>query len=87
VTTSISEWTRFEEEGQHMNDPLINAGTADGFKAGVHLGLFGLAVTCLAYNAMAYIQRKEGHLLRNGLVYAALSVYEVIQIEAHMRKP
>ena len=61
-------------------------GEAEGFKAGVHLGLFGLAVACLGYNLMAWGERKDRHLLRNVAVYGALTVYEYHQITSHVKE-
>lgn len=62
---------------------LVQPGEAEGFKAGVHLGLFGLAVACLGYNVMAWGERRQSHLLRNVVVYGALAVYEGYQIKRH----
>lgn len=56
---------------------------SEGFKASIHLGLFSLAITCLAYNAMSYGQRREVHLLRNIIAYGGLSVYEILQMQRH----
>jgi len=56
---------------------------SEKFKASVHLGLFSLAVTCLAYNAMTYGQRREAHLLRNVLTYTGFAIYEVLQMSRH----
>lgn len=66
-----------------MDDCLLNAGEAEKFKAAVHLGIFGLAVTCCSYNLMAWGQRRQRHLLSNTLVYAGLSVYEAVQMNRH----
>ena len=68
-----------------MPDPLLTAGHADRFKAGVHLGLFGLAIACLGYNAMAYGQRRERHLLTNTVLYGVLALYEVHQMNEHWK--
>lgn len=72
-----------------MEDELLNCGQGEGFKAGIHLGLFSLAVTCLAYNSLAWGQRgnwserKEMHLLTSVAVYTALGTYEFIQMKRH----
>lgn len=62
----------------------MNPGEAELFKGSIHLGMFGLAVTCLAYNAMAYSLRKQQHLLTNAVVYAGLSWFEARQIQRHL---
>lgn len=61
----------------------LKADGSEAFKASVHLGLFSLAITCLAYNAMSYGQRRETHLLRNAIAYGGLAVYEVLQMARH----
>ena len=72
-----------------MEDELMNCGSAEAFKAVVHLGLFSMAITCLAYNSMAWSQRgnwsekKEMHLLTSMATYTALSAYEFIQMKRH----
>lgn len=68
-----------------MTDDLCVSGNAELFKASVHLSLFGLVVTCLEYNMMAYSQRREGHLLRNIVIYGGLAFYEGAQIVHHLR--
>jgi len=66
-----------------MADELMNCGQAEGPKAVVHLGLFALTITCLAYNAIAWDQRREKHLLTAVSVYSALATYEFIQMRRH----
>lgn len=62
----------------------LQPGEAEPFKAGVHLGLFGLAVACVGYNLMAWTERRERHLLQNVAVYGALTLYEYQQIRSHV---
>lgn len=69
----------------HPIDECFEEGVGEGFKAGIHLGLFGLAVACLAYNTLAFTQRREKHLARNIGVYSFLAWYEAEQIRAHLR--
>jgi hypothetical protein len=68
-----------------MSDPLLNHGDAEEFKAAIHLGVFGLAIACLGYNAMAYGQRRQNHLLSNCVAYAGLAAFEVYQMNRHWR--
>ncbi len=68
-----------------MRDPLLDGGEAEIFKGLIHLGLFGLGVTCAAYNLMAWAQRRETHLLKNVIVYGALVLYEGAQIRRHLQ--
>lgn len=67
-----------------MRDPLCESGEAEMFKGLIHLSLFGLAVTCTSYNAMAWGQRRQWHLAQNVLVYGALAAYEAAQIRRHL---
>lgn len=66
-----------------MKDQLIEAGTAEKYKAGCHLLLFGIAAVCAAYNGLALSQRHERHLLTNTILYSALSVFEISQLARH----
>lgn len=66
-------------------DPLANPGGAEGFKAGVHFGMFALAAMFFGYNLMAASQRRDLHLKINVAVYAGLMLYEKNQIENHLR--
>lgn len=66
-------------------DRLANEGEAELFKGGVHLTLFGFAMMCLAYNAMAFSQRRhDWRLAMNAAVYGALVAFEVQQIQRHL---
>ncbi len=66
-------------------EPALCSGSGEEFKAAIHLGIFGLVVTCLAYNALAYSQRKERHLLANVVVYTGLVAFEVYQMDRHWK--
>lgn len=68
-------------------DRLLERGGAESFKCGVHLALFGLAVACLGYNAMAWSQRRQSHLGRNIVIYTALAAYEAVQTLHHQDCP
>lgn len=66
---------------------LVERGTAEGFKCGVHLALFGLAVAALGYNAMAWSERRQFHLARNVVVYASFAAYEAVMTMHHRECP
>ena len=66
-----------------MADEFLERGCGEGFKCGVHLALFGLAVTAGLYNAMAWQQRRKAHLARNVAIYGALAAYEAVQTVHH----
>lgn len=65
-------------------DVLLMPGTAEVFKGGVHLCLFGLIVMAAGYSAMAWGQRRERHLAVNVGVYAALAIFEFKQLARHL---
>jgi len=64
-------------------DPVFCAKQQEEFKLGVHLGLFGLAMTCGLYNLGAYIARRETHLALNVGIYGGVVAWEVDQIRRH----
>jgi hypothetical protein len=62
---------------------LFYPGNHESVKYAVHGGLFALASVCVAYNLGAYILRRERHLARNVVIYAALAGVELAQMERH----
>jgi len=64
-------------------DPVFCIQQQEGFKCGVHLGLFGLAMTCLLYNLGAFLGRRETHLAMNIGIYGGLAAWEADQIRRH----
>jgi hypothetical protein len=68
-----------------MTDKLLDHDHANDFKTVIHLAVFGLSATCFFYNLMAWLQRREGHLLRNTVAYGAITVFEGEQIRGHMQ--
>ena len=65
-------------------DVLCESGEAEEFKLLVHLGVFGLAVACAAYNGMAFGQRRTRHLFVNALVYLGIAACEKRQMQRHL---
>jgi hypothetical protein len=59
-------------------------GTGEPIKAGIHGSILGLALLCFGYNAIAYCFRKEPHLVRNTIIYGALSALETVQLKKHL---
>ena len=64
-------------------DPMFCAKQQEEFKLGVHLALFGLAVTCGLYNMGAWVSRREAHLALNVFLYGGVVAWEVDQIRRH----
>ena len=61
----------------------LRAGELEPVKLGVHAVLGALAAVCTAYNAAAFIYRREPHLAVNAVAYALLTALETQQIERH----
>ena len=66
-----------------MQLSILEAGSQEGFKAVVH----GLALSLVglmgAYNAAAWLQRRQPHLAFNTIVYAALVYFEYQHVCHH----
>lgn len=63
---------------------ITQPGRSETFKAGVHLGLFGLAAICLAYNLAAASERPSRHLAFNVAVYGGLVFLEGYHVIGHV---
>lgn len=64
--------------------PITTPGQSETFKAGVHLALFGLAVTAGAYNLAALQARPSRQLAVNAVIYGALAWFEARNVLGHM---
>jgi len=67
-----------------MQLDVLKPGASEGLKAGVHATAFGLAVVMGAYNAAAWLRRREPHLAINAVLYAALMAWEQKQVAHHL---
>jgi hypothetical protein len=66
-------------------DPVFAEGE-DVYKAGVHLGLFGLAIAAALYNAGVLLSRAwTWRHAANVLVYGSLAIWEASAIAGHLR--
>jgi hypothetical protein len=61
----------------------LQAGELEEVKAGVHVVLGVLAAVCTAYNAAAWLYRRESHLAVNAVAYGLLTALEVAQVDRH----
>ena len=68
----------------HMQLDVLKQGTSEGLKAGVHATALGLAVVMGAYNAAAWMRRREPHLAVNAVLYAVLMAWEQKQVARHL---
>ena len=67
-----------------MQLDVLNPGTSESLKAGVHATALGLAVVMGLYNAAAWLRRREPHLGVNAVLYAALMAWEQKQVAHHL---
>ena len=62
---------------------LLNCGNCEELKLGVHGTALALAAVMCAYNAAAWLLRREKHLAINTALYSALSAWEVHHVAHH----
>jgi hypothetical protein len=69
---------------------VLQCGSCEPLKLGVHGAALGLAVVMGAYNAAAWLSRREHHLAVNAVLYAMLTAWEQKHVSHHLaelRKP
>jgi hypothetical protein len=62
---------------------FLENGHGERLKGAVHAVIGVGSVCCWGYNVLAMCQRREGHLMRNSLVYLSLTAYEVLKVRHH----
>jgi hypothetical protein len=67
-----------------MHLKVLKCGNCEPLKLGVHALALGLAVVCGAYNAAAWLSRRERHLAINTVLYAALIAFEQQHVAHHI---
>jgi hypothetical protein len=73
-----------------MDMKVLKCGNCEEVKLGVHAMALGLAALCGAYNAAAWLSRREKHLAVNAILYAALIAFEHQHVAHHfaeLRQP
>jgi hypothetical protein len=73
-----------------MDLKVLKCGNCEELKLGVHALALGVAALCGAYNAAAWLTRRERHLAINTVLYAALIAFEHQHVSHHiaeLRKP
>ena len=66
-----------------MRMSILESGTREGVKAAVHGMTLGLVAVMGAYNAAAWLQRRQPHLAMNAAIYAALTFFEYMHVGHH----
>ena len=73
-----------------MDLKVLKCGNCEELKLGVHALALGVAALCGAYNAAAWLSRRERHLAVNTVLYAALIAFEQQHVWHHiaeLRRP
>jgi hypothetical protein len=73
-----------------MDLKVLKCGNCEELKLGVHALALGVAALCGAYNAAAWLSRREPHLAVNTVMYAALIAFEQQHVSHHiaeLRRP
>jgi hypothetical protein len=67
-----------------MDLKVLKCGNCEPLKLGVHALALGVAALCGAYNAAAWVSRRERHLAINTILYAALVAFEQQHVSHHL---
>ena len=62
---------------------ILDCGSCEGFKAGVHGAALALATIMGAYNAAAWIRRRQRHLAINAVIYGTAIFWERRHVAHH----
>lgn len=64
---------------------VLNTGHCEPLKAGVHGVLLATVALCAAYNAAAWLKRRQRHLAINFFVYSAAVLFERRHVQQHLK--
>src|SRR5437764_1187633 len=67
-----------------MDLKVLECGSCEELKLGVHSTALALAVVMGLYNAAAWLTRRQQHLAINAVLYAALSAWEQQHVAHHL---
>jgi hypothetical protein len=67
-----------------MDLKVLKCGNCEELKLGVHALALGVAALCGAYNAAAWLSRRERHLAINTVMYAVLIAFEQQHVSHHI---
>jgi hypothetical protein len=68
----------------NMQLTVLECGSCETLKAGVHATALGLCAVMALYNAAAWLSRRQQHLAVNAVLYTALTAWEQKHVAAHM---
>jgi hypothetical protein len=64
--------------------PILYPGNCEPLKAAFHAVALGLAAVMAAYNAAAWMRRRQSHLAVNAVVYMAAMMWEQRHVAHHL---
>lgn len=64
---------------------ILDSGSCEPFKAGVHGVALALAATCALYNTAAWIKRRQSHLAVNAVLYWTMTFWERCHVVHHLK--
>jgi len=67
-----------------MDLPVLQCGKCEPLKLSVHASMLGIATLCLAYNALAWLSRRQTHLAVNTVLYSCLTIWEQRHVAHHL---
>jgi hypothetical protein len=70
--------------GQRWEMTVLDSGRCEPLKAAVHGVLLATAGVCAAYNAAAWLRRRQDHLAINAVIYAAAVCWETSHVVHHL---
>jgi hypothetical protein len=76
--------TKLLLQSDRLKLTVLDCGSCEALKLGVHATTLGLAVLMGAYNAAAWLRRREQHLAFNAVLYAALIALEREHVTHHL---
>jgi hypothetical protein len=63
---------------------VLQRGSCEPLKAGVHAAALGLFAIMGLYNAAAWVSRRQRHLVVNAIVYSTLTMWEQKHVARHL---
>jgi hypothetical protein len=65
---------------------MLDVGRCEPLKAAVHGVLMATVALCAAYNAAAWLKRRQPHLAVNAIVYGLATFWEHTHVAHHLRE-
>jgi hypothetical protein len=69
-----------------MELKVLQRGSCEPLKAGIHATALGLFALMGLYNGAAWLTRRQTHLAVNAILYSALTVWERRHVANHLRE-